>query len=207
MAWEIRGEYVENCSCDLFCPCLLGPRDPVRAFPMARPTAGHCDIAAVFDIESGQFDGLALRNLTVVLAIHTPRRMSDGDWRVAPYLPAAAPDAERRALQAIFLGQAGGPMARVAALVSEWQEPRVVPITYAADGLKRRVEIPGVLDLEVEALTGRDGRSEIWIQNVRHMAARALAAALGLRGHYHDRGQRWDHTGKNAHYGPFEWAG
>jgi hypothetical protein len=38
------------------------------------------------------------------------------------------------------------------------------------------------------------------------MACRMLAAAIGRRGDYRDHGQRWNHAGKNGHYGPFEWA-
>ena len=43
-------------------------------------------------------------------------------------------------------------LARVGAVVSEWREPRVTPILYAADGRRRRVEIPDVMDIEVEAV-------------------------------------------------------
>ena len=206
MAFHLRGEYVENCSCDVFCPCLLGPRDPVRGFPSATPTAGRCDLPAVFHIESGTRDGIALDGLTVVLAIHIPGRMSDGDWRVAPYLPSAATPVQREALADIFLGRAGGPLARVASVVTEWREPRVVPITYRVEGLHRIVEIPEILAIEVEGIVGVDGRTEIWIQNIKHMACRMMAAAIGRRGDYRDHGQRWNHAGKNGHYGPFEWA-
>jgi len=202
----VRGEYVENCSCDLFCPCLLGPRDPVRGLPSARPTAGHCDLPAVFHIGEGGFESVTLDGLTVVLAIHIPGRMSDGDWRVAPYLPAAASAVQRDALAAIFLGRAGGPMARVASVVSEWREPRVAPILYTVDGRRRRVEIPDVMDVEVEAVVGADGTSEIWLQNLKHMACRVMAVATGRRGEYRDHGRRWDHRGKNGHYGPFTWS-
>jgi hypothetical protein len=173
---------------------------------MAIPTAGHCDLPAVFHIESGAFGDVELADLTVVLAIHIPGRMSEGDWQVAPYLPAAASEAQRAALEKIFLGQAGGPMARVAAVVSRWHAPRVVPITYTAAGFRRHVRIPDVLDIEVDAILGADGTSEIWISNIKHMASRALAAAIGRRGRYEDHGMRWTHDGQNAHYGPFEWA-
>jgi hypothetical protein len=205
VSWSLRGEYVENCSCQLFCPCLLGPRDLVRGFPAAAPTAGYCDLPAAFHVETGAFEGIPLEGLTVVLAIHVPGRMSDGDWTVAPYLPAEASGAQRNALAAIFAGKAGGPMARVAAVVREWHVPRVVPIAYEAPGLRRVVDIPGILHLEVEAITGADGVSEIWIRNVKHMASRALAVALGRRGDYRDHGRSWNHAGNNAHYGPFDW--
>ncbi len=206
MGWTLRGEYVENCSCELFCPCLLGPRDPVRSLPTAVPTAGACDIPAVFHVETGRFDDVALDGATVFLAIHIPGRMAEGGWQVAPYLPSAASEEQQRALTAIFLGRVGGPMARVAAVVSEWRPPAVVPIAYSATGFRRRVEIPGVLDLEVEAPTGVDGTSEIWITNIKHMACRMMASAIGRRGDYRGHGWRWNHAGKNAHYGPFEWA-
>jgi hypothetical protein len=206
MVWQLTGEYVESCSCDLFCPCLLGPRDPVNAFPSARPTAGHCDILAVFHIDSGAFDGIELSDLTVLLAIHIPRRMSDGAWRVAPYLPESASPERRAALERIFTGREGGAMARVATVVAEWAPPRVTPITYTAQGLRRRVEIPSVLDLEVEGIVGVDGRKEVWIDNLKHMASRLLACAVGRRGRYEDQGWRWNHDDKNAHYGPFTWA-
>ncbi len=26
-AWWISGDYLENCNCEVLCPCLLGPRD------------------------------------------------------------------------------------------------------------------------------------------------------------------------------------
>lgn len=207
MGWALRGEYVENCSCDLFCPCLLGPRDPVRALPTATPTFGSCDLPAIFHVEAGSFDGVTLEGLTVALAIHIPGRMADGNWRVASYFPAAATEAQRRALEAVFLGRTGGPMARVASIVSEWREPRVVPISYRASGSRRQVAIPGVLDIEVDGVIGADGVSEIWIHNLKHLACRTMASAIGRRGNYHDHGVRWNHAGRNAHYGPFEWAG
>jgi hypothetical protein len=206
MAWRLTGEYVESCSCDLFCPCLLGPRDPVLAFPSAMPTAGHCDLLAVFHIESGAFDTMDLADLTVVLAIHIPRRMCDGDWRVARYLPDRASPEQRVTLERIFTGLEGGAMARVATVVAQWAPPRVVPVTYAAQGTRRRVGIPGVLELDVEGIVGADGRREIWIDNLKHMAARLLASAVGRRGRYEDQDRRWNHDDKNAHYGPFTWA-
>jgi hypothetical protein len=59
----------------------------------------------------------------------------------------------------------------------------------------------------VEGLVGVDGRKEIWIDNLKHMASRLLACAVGRRGRYEDQGRRCNHDNKNAHYGPFVWAG
>lgn len=37
--WWMKGEYLENCNCEVLCPCLLGPRN-ARGGAMARPTEG-----------------------------------------------------------------------------------------------------------------------------------------------------------------------
>ena len=50
--WRIAGEYLENCNCEVLCPCLLGPRSATGA--LARPTEGHCDVPVVFQIRSGR---------------------------------------------------------------------------------------------------------------------------------------------------------
>ena len=40
MTWQLRGEYLENCNCDVLCPCitssLQGPADNERCYvPLA----------------------------------------------------------------------------------------------------------------------------------------------------------------------------
>ena len=50
--WTIKGEYLENCNCEVLCPCLLGPQN-ARGGAMARPTEGTCDVPVVFAIERG----------------------------------------------------------------------------------------------------------------------------------------------------------
>ena len=52
MAWQIRGEYFETCSCDYLCPCI--PSNLA-----ARPTEGWCVFAFAQHID-GQAFGLAI---------------------------------------------------------------------------------------------------------------------------------------------------
>src|SRR3989442_898180 len=51
-AWRIEGEYLENCNCEVLCPCLLGPRN-AKGGAAARPTEGHCDVPPGFRIARG----------------------------------------------------------------------------------------------------------------------------------------------------------
>src|SRR5205809_1670315 len=58
-AWRIEGEYLENCNCEVLCPCLLGPRN-AKGGAAARPTEGHCDVPLVFRIARGNHGAVDL---------------------------------------------------------------------------------------------------------------------------------------------------
>ena len=83
--WRIEGEYLENCNCEVLCPCLLGPRN-ARGGATARPTEGHCDVPLVFRIERGQYGRLDLGGTHAALVIHTPGPMGEGNWTIGAYL-------------------------------------------------------------------------------------------------------------------------
>jgi hypothetical protein len=86
--WQISGDYFENCSCTVVCPCLVSKAAPLTS----RPTEGVCNVPLVFHIESGSYDGIALDGLNVALAIQTPGPMADGNWSVAAYIDERADD-------------------------------------------------------------------------------------------------------------------
>jgi len=205
ISWQIRGEYLENCNCEVLCPCLLGPRN-AKGGPAARPTEGYCDVPLAFRVDAGRYGGVALDGTHVGLVVHTPGVMGDGGWTAGLYLDQAATAEQRGALETIFSGKAGGAMAFVATLVGTWLPPRVVPITFGKDGRRRWAKIPGVLDVEVEGIEGRGGK-ETWIDNVKHFVSSRLAAARATRSSFRDQGLTMDNTGRNAHYAAFEWAG
>ena len=203
--WSIRGEYLENCNCEVLCPCLLGPRNTMGG-ALARPTEGHCDVPIVFQIQGGAYGTVRLDGTHVALSVFTPGRMGDGNWSVGLYLDERANPEQRAALERIFSGQAGGVMARLAALTGTRLPTRVVTIEFGKEGRRRWASIPGVLDVEIEGIEGRDG-TESWIDNVKHFVSRRLAAAKATRSSYRDHGFAWNNTGRNGHYATFEWSG
>ncbi len=204
--WNITGEYLENCNCEVLCPCLLGPRN-ARGGPMARPTEGHCDVPLVFQVRDGTYGLVGLADTHVGLSIYTPGPMGEGNWTVGLYLDERANPDQRAALEMIFNGQAGGPLARLAALTATRLPTRVVPIQFGKEGRRRWATIPGILDVEIEGIEGRDGKSETWLDNVRHFVSDRLAAARATRSSYRDHGLTWNNTGRNGHYASFEWSG
>ena len=203
--WEIEGDYLENCNCEMLCPCIIGPRSATGG-PLAEPTQGHCDVPMVFQINKGHYGEVALDGLRAALAIYTPGAMGLGDWTVGVYLDEAADADQRQALEAIFSGQAGGAMGRLSAAVATWLPTKTAAITFEMDGLKRRAGIPGVLEVEIAAVEGADGDA-IWLDNVKHPVANRLAIAKAVKGWLKDHGFDWDNSNLNAHYAAFNWQG
>src|SRR4051794_14731387 len=146
--WTLTGDYFENCNCDVVCPCLISAAAPLTG----APTRGICDVALAFHIERGEYDGARLDGLNVVVAAHVPGPMADGNWTLAAYIDQRADDRQAAALEAIFGGAEGGPMAAFAPLVGVHLGVRRAPITYTVQGKTRAAEIPDVLRMSVDPL-------------------------------------------------------
>src|SRR5438477_3160924 len=140
-AWQISGDYFENCNCSVVCPCLVSQSIPLTS----KPTEGVCDVALLFHIDNGSYQGTALDDLNVALAVHTPGAMAEGNWSVAAYIDERADEKQTEALGAIFTGAAGGSIAQIAPLIGKQLGVRKVPITYRIEGKKRLAEIKGIL--------------------------------------------------------------
>ena len=109
MSFSVEGDYFEACTCDVSCPCIwLKPAD--------RDT---CDVMLAWHVTSGQKDGVDLSGLNAVMAVHTPKQMTDGGWKVALYLDDRATPDQSEALGAVFSGGAGGHLAALAPLIGE----------------------------------------------------------------------------------------
>ncbi len=118
--WHIRGEYFENCNCEVLCPCLLPSIQQ-------NPTEGHCDMAFAFHVEEGGFNGVDLNSLNFVVAMSTPGKMSDPNWTMAVYVEQLANPEQRAALGKILSGEIGGPMERWMAQTSNYVGIKIRP--------------------------------------------------------------------------------
>lgn len=203
--WHLRGDYFENCNCNVVCPCELSPEGPLKA----SPSNGDCRAFLAFQIDDGSYGDVRLDGLNVAAVAHADGPMGNGGWKFAMYLDERADEAQREALQTIFSGAAGGPMAVFAPLVAEVLGVKAVPIRYEKNGKRRSVTIPGVADAGVRALDSMhaDG-SEVWVSLGHPFNPERVAAALGVPGStYHDYEWTWDNSGGAGHYAPIEWSG
>ncbi|HZS75481.1 MAG TPA: DUF1326 domain-containing protein [Ktedonobacteraceae bacterium] len=200
--WQIAGDYFENCNCKVVCPCLLSPNPPLTS----RPTEGACEVAFAFHINNGSYGSVTLDGLNVAMIARTPGPMAEGNWSVALYLDERASEQQRQALQAIFTGAAGGPLAALAPLISTVLGAKAVPITFTIAGKRRSVEIPNIMHLAVQPLPSLDPNNEIWALNA-HPFSPQLAMAVGEQNStWTDYGMSWDNSGKNGHYASINWS-
>lgn len=201
--WQFSGDYFENCSCDVVCPCLVSTSAPLTA----QPSKGVCDVAVAFHIEKGSYDDVPLDGLNVAVIVHTPGPMADGNWTLAAYIDERADDRQAAALEAIFGGAEGGPMAAFAPMVARHLGVRKAPIRYAIEGKTRSAEIPSVLRMTVAPIPTMHESGETWMAAGHPFAPDRLALAVGGQGsRYDDHGIRWDNSGKNGHYAPINWS-
>jgi hypothetical protein len=142
MSWNLKGSYVETCSCELMCPCNLSLDHGA--------TYDFCRVTLVFAIREGEIDGMAIAGRTVAVIADTPKVMTEGNWRLGVFVDDGASDEQVDKLVKVFSGQLGGPMAGVAPLVGEVLGVERAPIEVVDDGLRHSVRIGDVIDFEIE---------------------------------------------------------
>jgi hypothetical protein len=177
MSFHVSGDYFESCTCQVSCPCIF----------LAPATENSCDVVLAWHIRSGEMDGIRLDDLNAVMAAHTPKQMTDGNWRVALYLDERADPDQAKALGAVFSGQAGGHLANVAPLIGTVTGVHSASIRFDTDGGRRRVSVGDVLDMDVEELKGMDGVGPPVISNplfgpITQPLRQAKSGTLNYRG-------------------------
>ena len=201
-AWNISGQYVETCSCDFVCPCILGQM-------AVRPSKGSCTFAMAMQVERGSFGDVPLSGLTFIVLGMTPEEMGKGNWSVGLVIDERATAAQRDAITAIASGAAGGPMAPLAGLIGQFLGAEQAPIRIEQKGKKFTVTAGKLVDMAGEGAMGIDPNATepMYIENTGHPVSSRLAVAHASKSHVHALGLTWDDaSGKNnGHYASFNW--
>src|SRR5437762_218529 len=142
MAWSVKGEYVETCSCDLICPC--------NATFDHGATYDYCRVTLVFDIREGEVDGTDIGGLKIAAIADTPKVMTEGNWRLGLFVDENASDEQADKLVKVFTGQLGGPMGALAPLVGEVLGVERATIEVNDDGRRHSVRVGNTIDFDIE---------------------------------------------------------
>jgi hypothetical protein len=202
MAWHLQGTYIENCSCEVVCPCTAS------AFA-APATYEHCNAALAWHIDSGEVDGTDVSDLSVVLVLDAPQQMSEGNWRVGMFMDDRASDEQAEKLGGIFSGQMGGPLANVVPLISENLGMEVASIEHVDDGRRHRVKVGDAIEMEIEDLVSPfdpDGPPPK-LTETKHPASSEFTPARALSGRVQGLGVDFSGEGKSGLSTPFSWSG
>ena len=194
--WKLTGTYFETCNCEVACPC---------AFASA-PTEGFCHAIVAWHIKQGMFGDVALDGLNVALLVDATGNMVENKWKAAAYVDEAASEAQKNALLAIFSGQAGGHPAVLASFIGELLGTKSVPMHYEGNGKNSSLKIPGLVDAELEALEGQDGKP-ITIENHPVCIAPGVPATVARSRHFRlsDYGYDWQLSGRNGYLSNFSY--
>jgi len=202
MAWHLQGTYIENCSCEVVCPCTAS------AFA-APATYERCNAALAWHIDSGEVDGTDVSDLSVVLVLDAPQQMSEGNWRVGMFMDDRASDEQAEKLGGIFSGQMGGPLANVVPLISENLGMEVASIEHVDDGRRHRVKVGDAIEMEIEDLVSPfdpDGPPPK-LTETKHPASSEFTPARALSGRVQGLGVDFSGEGKSGLSTPFSWSG
>lgn len=175
MSWNLKGSYVETCSCELMCPCNL-------SFDHGA-TYDFCRVTLVFNIREGEVDGTDIGGTKVALVADTPKVMTEGNWKVGVFVDEGATDAQVEKLVGVFSGELGGPMAGLAPLIGEMLGVERAPIEVTDDGLRHTVKIGDAVDFEIEDIVpfGVETGQPIKFDGMFHPVASDLTMAEAKR--------------------------
>lgn len=198
--WAIKGELFLNCSCEVFCPCVV-------SLGKHKPTEGHCHAWMAIAIDEGHYEGEDLSGLNVGLMVEIPGRMAEGDWRVAAYVDERASQKAYNGLLRIFSGTAGGTTGLFTKLVSTIIGAERAPVTIIREGHRRVLQVGRKIQGEIEMVLGADRENPVVVKNTKYWMGPDVTVAKGLKSRVRDYGRAWDFDGKSGEVCAIDWSG
>lgn len=199
MSWNLRGSYVETCSCELMCPCNL-------SFDHGA-TYDFCRVTLVFNIREGAVEGTDLAGCKVAMIADTPKVMTEGNWRVGVFVDDKSSADQFDKLLQVFSGQLGGPMAALAPLIGVMLGAERAAIRIDDDGLRHSVRVGDGIDFEIEDIVpfGVETGEPVRFAGMFHPAGSDLTMAEAKRSRINAFGIEYEgKTGLSTSH--FSWA-
>jgi hypothetical protein len=194
--WHLGGTIIIACNCDWGCPCNFN----------ARPTHGNCEGGWVWAIDDGRIGQVPVNGLSIALYADWPGAIHEGGGQAVCYVDDRADDAQRDALTRLLQGRLGGPWG-IFINTYGLTGPEAVRFDLHLSGYESRLRIGDVVDLEIQKIhnpvTGAAVHPEVHLPEGLVVKTGKLAASKVFQ--VRDR-VRYDHGGRYAAFGPFEYA-
>jgi hypothetical protein len=170
MTWNLSGKMVENCTCNMLCPCWFGVKE------LMIMDQGYCAAPILFRIQNGSIDGIDLKGRDVVLAVDFPGpTILDGNATYRLYIDEVADERQRKDLEAIFKGKRGGPMEMISSLSTKWLPTQSTKIEVNDDGNNMTVTVGNFGKMKYGELKNESGRTMT-------LQGAGFASAFGMDG-------------------------
>jgi hypothetical protein len=202
MAWSIEGQYFENCSCEVVCPCT--------ASLALGADNDYCRFALAFHVDSGEVEGVDVSGVTVVAVGESGKYMHEGNWRLGVLMDEDASEEQAEKLGAVFSGQLGGPMEALGPLVGEQLGAERLPMEVSSENGHHKLTVGDRGSVEVEDVVsfGSESGEPAELTNIFHPAGSTLTVAKatdtsGLSAFGLDLGG----AGKSGFSHRFAWSG
>ena len=205
--WEIKGHFLLNCNCDVFCNC---PMSLGRAIPNS--ANGKCFSWWGIIIENGFAEGdngkIDLSGINVAILLEVPGPLSMGGWTAGLYIDEKASDEAADALLKIFSGQAGGQTGWFSVMISNFLGVKRCAITYKETETGWTYTIPNILEGTIEKEPGLDKGDVVKVSNLKYwVAPEIIVGRGGKKSRIKDHGRNWDFTNGSAEYCAVDWSG
>ena len=200
MAWKLEGQYLENCSCDVPCPCTVSLD--------LGATRDRCNAFLVFHVESGEVEGVDVSGLTVAAVGDTPKVMSEGNWRLGVLIDEKASDEQADKLGAVFGGQLGGPMEALGPLIGEQLGVERVSLEVSHQNGTHHARVGDDGEVEVQEIVsfGREDGKPAKLTSIFHPAGEELTIARATKSRVSAFGIDIAFVGRSGFAHPFSWA-
>jgi hypothetical protein len=198
--WRLRGTDVEFCSCDPGCGCNF------RGFPSSKE--GNCEAFVVAVIEDGQYGDVDLSGCKVAWALWWPAAIHDGDGYGHAYMDCRT-DEQFEVLSRIWRGEEGYSFFEI--FNSTFKQPSAVDrttIDLELKGKDTRFSVKGVGEAVMTTLrnpvTGAE--NNVTITKPDGFIWKEAAIAQSERLWVKLPEMSFEHSGRHALVGPFEWS-
>lgn len=198
--WALKGELILNCSCTVFCPCVIS----LGKHP---PTEGQCQGWAGVRIDQGHSGDTDLSGLNVALLLDIPGNMGRGNWTAAAFIDERASDAAFEKLSNIFSGKARGTTGLFSVLVSTFLGAERAPVSFEREGEKRRLVVPKRIMGEVVPIGGKEPGTNVVVKNSEYWIGPDIIVAQANQGRVRAFGRVWDFDGRSAEIVEIDWRG
>lgn len=206
MTWNISGELVETCSCNMLCPCWFGQAD------LMLMDQGYCATSLLLRIREGSHDGVDLAGQNAIVTLHFPGpTLFDANGTGRVYIDESASAAQASALETILQGASGSGMEVPASLLSSWLPTKRASIKVTEANGELTAEVAGVGEMKTRRLVNDLG-------NAMSLKNAAFSVAFGHDGHegalapsdgtaWKDADMPVTWTGRSGVVGNVSWAG